>query len=184
MQPPEQEQPADVPVENPAKAEAPAGGDLAAQLAASRKEATDNYDRYLRAVADLENFRRRTVREKEELRQFSASGVLGDLIPVLDSLALAVEAARQPSADLKSLAEGVDRVLRQFKNALTTQGFVEINPVGLPFDPHQHESISHQPSADVKDGSVITVVRTGFSLNGRLLRPASVIVSSGPGKKH
>jgi molecular chaperone GrpE len=153
------------------------------ELAAAKKEAAENYDRYLRAVADLENFRRRAVREKEELRLFATSGVLGDLIPVLDSLALALDAARRPKADLKTLADGVDRVLQQFKSALSAQGFVEINPVGQPFDPHQHEAISHESSDDVKEEHIVTVVRVGFSLNGRLLRPASVIVSSGPAKK-
>jgi molecular chaperone GrpE len=179
MPPTEQEQPP----ESPENAETPAAQDPSAALAAAKKEAADNYDRYLRAVADLENFRRRTVREKDELRQFSAAGILGDLIPVLDSLALALEAARKPGADLTSLADGVDRVLKQFKTALAGQGFAEINPVGLPFDPHQHEAISHQPSPDVQDGNIASVVRTGFSLNGRLLRPASVIVSSGAARK-
>jgi molecular chaperone GrpE len=157
--------------------------DQAGPLEAAKREAKENYDRYLRAVADLENFRRRSVREREELRQFATSGVLGDLIPVLDSLAMALNAARQPKADLKSLADGVERVLNQFKSALAGQGFTEINPVGQPFDPHQHEAISHQPSDEVESGHVVTVVRTGFSLNGRLLRPASVIVSSGPPKQ-
>jgi molecular chaperone GrpE len=165
-------------------AQAGSATDLAAQLEAARKEAKDNYDRYLRAVADLENSRRRSVREKEELRQFANAAVLGDLIPVLDSLALAIEASRQPKADLKTLAAGVQRVLEQFKSALAGQGFAEINPVGQPFDPHQHEAISHQPSDEVKEEHIVAVVRTGFSLNGRLLRPASVIVSSGPAGKH
>jgi molecular chaperone GrpE len=178
MASPDSEQPADDPADVPTEAQSPA--DAAGELAAAKKEAADNYDRYLRAVADLENSRRRAVREKEELRLFATAGVLGDLIPVLDSLALALDAARQPKADLKSLVSGVDHVLKQFKAALAAQGFVEINPVGLAFDPHQHEAIAHQPSPDVKEEHVMTVVRTGFSLNGRLLRPASVIVSSGP----
>jgi molecular chaperone GrpE len=71
-------------------------------------------------------------------------------------------------------------VLAQFKAALAKHGLKEINPVGQPFDPHQHESISHQPSNEVKEEHVLTVVRTGYSLNGRLLRAASVVVSSGP----
>jgi molecular chaperone GrpE len=133
----------------------------------------------VRSVADLENFRRRTVREKEELRLFAASRVLEDLLPVLDNLGLAVTAAKQPGADAKSLAGGVDMVLTQLKSALSNHGIKEISPAGLPFDANLHESISAQPSAEVAEGSVMTVVRTGYSLNGRLLRPASVIVSSG-----
>lgn len=154
--------------------------DPAAQLEGAKKEAADNYDRYVRAVADLENFRRRTVREKEELRQFAASRLLEDLLPVLDNLALGLSAAGKPHADLKTVASGVGVALQQLKGALAAHGMVEINPVGLPFDPHQHEAISHAPSPDVPSEHVVTVVRPGYSLNGRLLRPATVVVSSGP----
>jgi molecular chaperone GrpE len=152
----------------------------AGPLAAAKKEAADNYERYLRVAADLENFRRRTVREKEELRLYASSRVLEDLLPALDNLALALAAARQPEADLKSLVGGMEMVLQQLKAALSNHGLKEINPVGQPFDPHQHEAISHQPDSRVPAEHVLAVVRTGFSLNGRLLRPAAVVVSSGP----
>ena len=156
--------------------------DLTAQLAAAKAEAAANYDKFLRSAADLENFRRRTVREKVELRTTATGRVLEDIFPVLDNLALAVAAAKQPNADLKSLVGGVEMVLSQLKAGLASHGLKEINPAGQPFDPHQHEAISHQPSATVKEEHVINVVRTGYSLNGRLLRPASVVVSSGPAK--
>lgn len=149
-------------------------------LETAKKEASENYNRYLRAVADLENFRRRTVREKDELRQYAAGGVLEDLLPVVDNLTLALVAAKQPNADLKNLAGGVDMVLTQLKSALAGHGLKEINPAGQAFDANLHEAISAQPSADVPEGNVTTVVRPGFTLNGRLLRPASVVVSSGP----
>jgi molecular chaperone GrpE len=148
-------------------------------VAEAKKEAAGNLDRYLRAVADLENFRRRTVREKEELRLYSSSRLLEDLLPALDNLGLGLAAARQPNADLKSLANGVELVQQQLKAALAAHGLKEINPMGQAFDPHQHEALSHQASADVKPEHVMTVVRTGYTLNGRLLRPASVIISSG-----
>ena len=165
----------------PAPAAEPApSADLAAQLATAKKEAADNYDRFMRTAADLENLRKRTLREKEELRLFSAARVLEDLLPVMDNLALGLTAAKQPNADLKTLTGGVDMVLTQFKSALGNHGLKEIHPAGQPFDPHQHEALSHAPSADVKAEHVLNVIRTGYSLNGRLLRPASVIVSSGP----
>jgi len=151
-------------------------------VAAAKKEAADNYERYLRAVADLENFRRRTVKEKDELRQFGTKNVLEDLLPVMDNLALGIAAAKQPNADLKSLTSGVDMVLNQFKSTLSNHGLKEIAAAGQPFDANFHESISAQPSADVPEGHVLTVVRTGYTLNGRLLRAASVVVSSGPAK--
>lgn len=163
-----------------AETTSPAAADA---LAAAKKEAADNYDRYLRAVADLENFRRRTVREKDELRQFAASGVLEDLLPVMDNLGLAILAAKQPKADVSSLTGGVEMVLSQLKSALTNHGLKEINPAKEAFDPNLHEAISMQASTDVAEGTVLTVVRTGYSLNGRLLRPASVVVSSGPAKE-
>jgi molecular chaperone GrpE len=164
----------------PAAPESAPSADLAAQLATAKKEAADNYDRFMRTAADLENLRKRTLREKEELRLYSASRVLEDLLPVMDNLALGLTAAKQPNADLKTLTGGVDMVLTQFKSALGNHGLKEIHPAGQPFDPHQHEALSHAPSPDVKAEHVLNVIRTGYSLNGRLLRPASVIVSSGP----
>lgn len=153
--------------------------DLATQLAAAKAEVAANYEKFLRTAADLENFRRRTVREKDDLRTAATGRVLEDIFPVLDTLGMAIAAAKQPNADLKSLVGGVEMVLGQLKNALASHGLKEISPNGQPFDPHQHEAISHQPSADVKEEHVLNVVRTGYSLNGRLLRPASVVVSSG-----
>lgn len=185
---PESEQPAsstppsaaDATVPPPAPAEA---GDAAAQIAAAKAESAANLDKFLRTAADLENFRRRVVREKDDLRTAATGKVLEDIFPVLDNLGFAIAAAKQPNADLKSLVGGVEMVLNQLKSALANHGLKEINPAGQLFDPHQHESLSHQPSAEVKEEHVLTVVRTGYSLNGRLLRPASVVVSSGPAKK-
>jgi molecular chaperone GrpE len=156
-----------------------ASTDLEAQLAAVRQEATAAQDRYLRTMADLENFRRRMVREKEELRAFAASRVVEELLPVLDNLALGLNAAKAPNADLKTLVGGIEMVATQFKNALSNHGLQEVNPLNQPFDPNQHEAIAQQPSPEVPDGHVLNVVRIGYSLNGRLLRPASVVVSSG-----
>jgi molecular chaperone GrpE len=164
----------------PAPAETAPTVDAAALIAAAKKEAADNYDRFMRTAADLENLRKRTLREKEELRLFSAARVLEDLLPVVDNLALGLAAAKQSNADLKTLTGGVDMVLTQLKSALGNHGLKEINPVGQPFDPHQHEAISHASSPEVQPEHVLTVVRTGYALNGRLLRPASVVVSTGP----
>lgn len=161
--------------------EEPGTASRADALAAARAEAAAAHERYMRSVADLENFRKRTLREKDELRQFAAASVVEDLIPILDSLGLAASAARQQgSAEAKTIADGVAMVLEQFKGALGRHGMKEINPAGQVFDPNQHECISHQPHAEVGEEKVIQVARLGYSLNGRLLRPASVIVSSGP----
>lgn len=122
------------------------------------------------------------MREKDDLRLAAVARVMEDVYPVLDTLALAITAARQPNADLAALVGGVEMVLARFKTALGGHGLKEINPVGQPFDPHQHEAISHVAHPEIKEEHVVTVVRLGYSLNGRLLRPASVVVSSGPAK--
>ena len=152
------------------------------QLAAAKKEAAGNYDHYLRAVADLENYRRRVTREKDELRQHAAVNLLQHLLPVLDTLQLSLATARQ-QPDAKTITDGVAMVLEQFKGVLGRQGLKEVNPVGQKFDPHLHESLSHQPSSEVPEEHVLQVVRTGYTLHGRLLRAASVILSSGPAKE-
>lgn len=176
-------QPAPAPAAAPATPEAsPTKPGPDEQLAAAKAEAASNYDRYMRAMADLDNFRKRTAREKDELRQYAAGRVLEDLLPVLDNLGLGIAAAKQPGAEVKALVGGVEMVLGQLKTALGNHGLTEINPLGQPFDAHQHEALSQQPSADVAEGSVANVVRIGYALNGRLLRPAAVVVSSGPAK--
>jgi len=150
-------------------------------LAAAKKEVAANYDRYMRAVADLENFRKRTLREKDELRQFATANVVEDIIPILDNLSLGLAAAKQQT-DVKAIVDGIGLVLEQFKGTLGRHGLKEINPQGQAFDPNLHDCISHQPSPDIAEEKVSQVVRLGYSLNGRLLRPASVVVSSGPAK--
>lgn len=173
--------PAAAPAPEPA-APAPAAPTLEEQLAAAKKEATHHQERYLRAVADLENYRKRMLREKDELRQYAAANVVEDIIPVLDNLSLGMAAAKQQS-DVKSIVDGVSLVLEQFKSTLGRHGLKEVNPVNQPFDHNLHESIAHQPSETVSAENVIQVVRMGYTLNGRLLRPASVIVSSGVAKE-
>jgi len=159
---------------------AAAGPSLEEQLAAAKKSAADNHNHYLRALADLENYRKRAMREKDELRQYGASRLLEDLLPVIDNLSLGLNAAKAPNADPKTIVGGVEMVINSLKSALAGHGLKEVNPLGQPFDPHQHEAISHMPSADIAAESVCVVVRSGFTLNGRLLRPATVVVSSGP----
>lgn len=155
---------------------------LEEQLAAAKKEVQANYDRYMRTAADLENFRKRTIREKEELRQFATSGLLEDVIPVLDNLSLGLGAAKQQT-DVKAIVDGVGLVIEQLKSTLSRHGLKEVNPANQKFDPNLHEAISHQPSSEVAEEHVTLVVRPGYTMNGRLLRPASVIVSSGPAKE-
>ena len=139
------------------------GAALEEKLAAAKKEAADNYDRYIRAIADLENFRRRVAREKDELRQFAAASLLESLLPILDNLQLGLAAARQQT-DTNAIVDGVAMILEQLKGVLDRHGLKEVNPVGQKFDPHLHESISHQASAEVPEEHVLQVVRIGYTL--------------------
>ncbi len=163
----------------PAEAAPAPAAALEASLAAARKEAADNYDRYLRSVADLENYRKRAVRDREDATHRAVTRVLEDLIPVLDTLEQGLAAAKAPNADLKTLVSGVEMVGIKLKGALSGHGLAEISPLGKPFDPNLHEAISQQPSSDIPADSVANVVRTGYTLNGRLVRAASVVVSTG-----
>ncbi len=165
-------------------ATAPAAGPSPEELiAAARKEASDNYDRYLRSVADLENYRKRAVRDREDAAHRAATRILEDLLPVLDNLGHALAATKLPTADVKSLAGGVEMVAQQLKSALAGHGLAEVAPVGKPFDPNLHEAISQQPSPDIPADHVAAVTRTGYTLNGRLVRAASVVVSTGAPEK-
>jgi molecular chaperone GrpE len=104
-----------------------------------------------------------------------------DLLPILDNLSLGLSAARQQT-DVKAVADGIGLVLDQLKATLGRHGLKEVNPEGQAFDHNLHECISHLPSNDVPAETVSQVVRRGYTLNGRLVRPASVVVSSGPAK--
>jgi molecular chaperone GrpE len=160
----------------------PAEGGATGELEKLRKERDENYNRYLRAVADLDTYRRRMAREKDELRQFANRDLLESLLPVYEHLALAI-ASSQQAKDAESIAKGVALVLEQFRAALAAKGLVEINPApGADFDPHQHESIGHAPHPTIPEEKIVQLVRAGFSLSGRVLRPASVLLSSGPAK--
>ena len=153
---------------------------LEEQLAAAKAEAAENYGSYLRAVADLDTYRRRVMREKDELKQYAKSGVLEAFLPVYDNLSLGLMSAEQ-SADPKVIVQGIQMVLSQFKNLLEENGIKEVCPAkGDDFNPNQEEAFQTQPSAEVAEGKILAVMRKGFSLNGRLIRPASVVVSGGP----
>ncbi len=153
------------------------------QLAAAKAEAAANYANYLRSVADLDTYRRRVMREKDELKQYAISGLLEELLPVYDNLSLGLASAEQ-SVDPKVVVQGIQMVLGQFKKLLGENGITEVAPgQGDDFDPNQAEAFQTQPSEKVEDGKVLSLLRKGFSLNGRLIRPASVVVSGGAAKE-
>lgn len=149
------------------------------ELEKAQAEAAEMKTRYLRAVADMENYRKRMAREKQEIIRGAAASVIESLLPVLDNMKLGLQAAdNHPEA--KDVTEGFKMVDEQLKKSLFEQGLQELVPDGEAFDPNLHECISHQPSNDVAEDHVIQTVRAGYRLNDRLVRAANVIVSSGP----
>lgn len=153
-----------------------------ARLNAIVTENTVLRDMLARTSADFDNFRKRTVRDKEDVRKSANADLVGALIPVLDTMVLAMDAARKHHPEAASVIDGIDMIITQFKGVLKTQGVEEINPQNGAFDPNLHESIATQPSDEVEEGKVCAVARIGYSLNGKLIRPASVVISSGKAK--
>jgi len=150
--------------------------DIEAALEQSKAKADENWDRYLRAAAETENVRKRAVRDVEHARKFALENFGRELLAVKDSLEMGIAAA--DTADADSLLAGSEATLKLLNGTLERFGVAEIDPEGEPFDPEQHEAMTMQPSADVEPGSVLTVIQKGYSLNGRLLRPARVIVAA------
>lgn len=149
--------------------------DPEAALAEVQAKADENWERYLRALAEVENIRKRAGRDVENAHKFALERFGKELLGVKDTLemGLAVE-----GASAESLLEGSNATLKLLASTLERFGIVEVDPAGEPFDPEFHEAISMQPSTAVEPGSVVSVVQKGYTLNGRLLRPAMVIVAT------
>lgn len=154
--------------------EAEAGGDADAL----RAQVEENWDKYLRAVAELENVRKRAAKDVDNARKFALERFASELLAVRDSFEMGLAAASQ--ADAASLMEGSRATLKQLASTMERFGVTEIDPQGEPFDPMLHEAMTVQPSTEVEPGSVLTVYQKGYLLNGRLLRPARVVVAAGP----
>jgi molecular chaperone GrpE len=150
------------------------------QLEAARNERDANYDLYLRAQAELQNYRRRAQREAEEMRQYQALPFARDLLPALDNLHRALAAA-ESSGSVKDLVNGVRMVAKQIEAALGRHDVVPIDSAaGKPFDPNLHQAVQQVPSAEHPPMTVVQEVERGFTLKDRVVRPATVIVSTPP----
>ncbi len=151
--------------------------DPVAQLQAQLEEAQG--DR-LRALADLQNFRRRSHQERAELLRHACAPLVSELIPVLDHFEMATEAA-ESREETRIFCRGYEMILQQLKDALARHGLEEIPAqVGMCFDPERHEVMERVPTAETAEGTVVRVVRKGYKLHDRLLRPAQVAVSVRP----
>ena len=154
------------------------------QIAALELQRDEYRDRFMRALADAENSRKRSERDRREAEQYGGSKLARDLLPVYDNLTRAIETATEAQrAENPAFFEGVDLTLRELKSVFAKHGIETVEPeVGQKFDPQLHQAMFEAPLPDTKQGEIIQVTAIGFLLHDRLLRPAQVGVSSNPAK--
>lgn len=151
--------------------------ELEDQLTAAEKRAHENWDKASRAMAELENFRRRSETELENAHKYGVNKLLGELLPVIDSLEQALQLGVEEKGS--AMLEGVELTFKLMLDVLKKFGVVQIDPTGESFDPQTHEAMSMQESADVPPNTVLTVFQKGYRVHERVIRPARVIVSKG-----
>jgi molecular chaperone GrpE len=148
-------------------------------LAKAEAAAEENWNKYLRIVAEMDNLRKRHTRDLENARRYGVEGLATELLTVADSLEMALETGTKAPAE--SLLAGGRATLKQLQAAMDKFGITVLSPEGEPFDPEVHEALTMQESDTAEPDTVLTVVQRGYQLNGRLLRPARVIVAKEPG---
>ncbi len=147
---------------------------LEAQLEQAQAKASENWDAYLRAKAEMDNLRRRNTKDVENAHKYGIEKFVTELLPVLDSMALGL-AVEDASAE--SLREGMELTMNILQKMMEKLSIEEIDPLNEKFDPEKHQAMTMQPNADVEPNTVIAVMQKGYSLNDRLIRPAMVMVS-------
>ncbi len=151
--------------------------ELAAELTAAQAKADDYWDQLLRARAELENLRRRQTAELEKAHKFALDGFVRDLLPVRDSLELGHAAALDGSTDVAKLAEGTELTLKLLSDVMGRFGVAPVEAEGQPFNPDLHQAMTMESRPDLPANTVTQVLQKGYTLNGRLVRPALVTVS-------
>ncbi|MEH8169465.1 MULTISPECIES: nucleotide exchange factor GrpE [Aeromonas] len=151
--------------------------ELEAQLETAIQKAAEERERALRTAAEMENLRRRTELDVEKAHKFALEKFAAELLPVLDNLERAIELADKENDALKPMVEGVELTLKSMQSGVAKFGLVALDPTNQPFDPNAHQAMSMVPSADVAPNTVIAVMQKGYELNGRVIRPAMVMVS-------
>ncbi|WP_166420680.1 nucleotide exchange factor GrpE [Pseudoalteromonas sp. Z1A8] len=150
---------------------------LYAELEAAKQTIADQNDGVVRAAADVDNIRRRAAQDVEKAHKFALEKFANELLPVIDNLERAIEFSDKENETLKPLLEGIDMTVKSFNDAVSKFGVEIVNPQGEQFNPDFHQAMSIQPSNDVTPNTVLAVMQKGYTLNGRLLRPAMVMVS-------
>ena len=173
---PEEETAADVAGEAPAE-----GAEMSPEeeIARLQEEVAQARDTALRAQADAQNVKRRAEQDVERARKFALERFVGEVLPVVDNLERALESASGGEEVVKPIAEGVQLTLKSFLDALGKQNIEMVDPQGEPFDPNLHQAMSMVENNEVEPNTVIAVMQKGYTLNGRLVRPAMVMVSKG-----
>ncbi len=156
--------------------------ELKEELALKEKEVTANYDKYLRVVADLENYKKRSIREKADIIKYGKEDIIKDILPFVDNLDRALDHA--DSSDIQALKEGIRLIQEQLLSCLKKHGVEKIDSVGLDFDPNFHEAIMQVESEEHAENKVVNEVQKGYLLNGRLLRPSKVCICKNINKKN
>jgi molecular chaperone GrpE len=151
--------------------------ELQAQLASARAEAESLRDQALRVRAEMENLRRRHAAELEKAHKYALDSFVRELLQVRDSLELGHDAALAEGADIAKLREGMELTLKLMGDVMDRFGVAPVDPIEQPFDPEFHQAMTMQPRSDVPPNTVVAVMQKGYTLNGRLVRPALVMVS-------
>ena len=155
-------------------------GDLAARIASLEEQLATAQDQAIRAAADVQNARRRAEQEVEKAHKFALERFAGDLLPVLDSLERGLELSNPDDPAIKPMREGIELTLKMFADTLGRFQIVPVVPEGEPFNPEFHQAMAMEESANVEPNTVLKVFQKGYTLSGRLLRPAMVVVSKPP----
>lgn len=153
---------------------------LEAELAEAKDTIEGQKDSVVRAAAEVDNIRRRAAQDVEKAHKFALEKFANELLPVIDNMDRAIEFADKENEAIKPVIEGVELTVKSFTDALAKFNVEQINPEGEKFNAEFHQAMSMQPSADVEPNTVIAVMQKGYTLNGRLLRPAMVMVSKAP----
>ena len=149
---------------------------LADELARTKEEAAENYDKYLRTSAELENYRKRAIKERADAINYGNEKILKDILPIIDSMERALDHSSN-SQDFDAFVEGLNLIYEQLFSVLQKHGVESIDAVGQEFDPNFHEAMLQVESEDYEDNTVVEEFEKGYVLNGRLLRPAKAAVS-------
>lgn len=152
---------------------------LVKQLKAARAKADEHWDQLVRTKAQMDNLSKRHQRELENAHKYGLDKFVGELLSVWDSLELGHAAALDENADVSKLLEGTELTLKMMSDAMSKLGVEQLDPLNEPFNPELHQAMSMQPRDDVPANTVVAVVQKGYTLNGRLVRPAMVMVSQG-----